>query len=395
MSIAETSGELDVGYVEEASWGVLPGSPQFISLRNTGVNFGPDFSAKSSEAEVVKDGQVSDVTVQQKSSKGSVPFLLSFGEYDTHFEHLMRSAFTTIQTITGVDLSLSGSQLLSTANAFTSANNAVGQHIIIAGSATQANDGVYEITAFAVGALDLKKLDGTTAAFTADSSNASLKYASSKMLRNGTTKKSMAFELGNTGIAQFLLYKGNRVADFSLALADDSEISGTFNFQGKKLETPTQVTNSTGPLTASQTGKIMNANSHIANILEGGADVTSFWRNISLSINNNLSEATAVKNEGSVEVFYGNFKVSGSVEIYFEDVALLTKLLNKTATSLRVSLKDDDGNYFIFTVLNCKFTGFDQGALAANQPIAATLTFDGAKDTTTGKTFQVDMLAKL
>lgn len=389
MAFSDVSNS-QLAYVEESTWGTTPSSPELQAVRKKTENIKSNVSVIQSD-EVRSDRMIPDQAQVGGGVSNGFTFELSFAEYDTFFEHALMGDYSTAQTITGTDLSLSGANLLSTASAFTASKNSVGQWIKISGSATSSNDGIYKISSYAAGQLGLTDISGSTASFTSDSSNSSLVYASSQMVRNGTTKKSMTIEKGFTDINEFFQYTGMRTSDLSIEMTEQSILQGSVNFVGKGTSNSSATIDNSSGITASTANPIMNSSGNITKILESGTTFSGSFKSFSININNNLESQTSVGSSDLAGVGTGRCEITGDMSLYFESDALHAKFLANTGTSFAFIVLDSSSNYYVFTIPNAKFTDGDVPSDSGS--VISNFSYQGFRDTTTDCQIQIDKIA--
>jgi hypothetical protein len=389
MAFSDVSNST-LAYIEESTWGTTPSTPELTQIRKKSENIKSNVSVVVSD-EVRSDRQVPDQSQVGGGVSNGFTFELSFAEYDPFIEHGLMSAYSTVETITGTDLALSGASLTSTASAFTASKNKVGQWIKVSGSATSSNNGIYKISSYAAGSLGLTDSAGGTASFTSDSSNASLSYSSSAMLRNGTTKKSMTIEKGFSDITKYFQFTGMRTSDITLELTEQAILQGSVNFVGKGTAIASSSIDNSGGYTASTSNPIMNASGNITSVHESGASFSGSFKSFTIGINNNLENQTAVGSADLAGVGVGRCEVTGDMSLYLEDTSLFTKFTGNTGTSFAFIVKDSSNNYYIFTIPNAKFT--DNDIPTDTGSVIQSFSYQGFRDTTTDCQIQIDKIS--
>lgn len=395
MPFADTA-QLAVGYIEEVTWGTTPATPELTALRITGESLKKDLDSIVS-GEIRSDRQIEDAIVVGGQIAGDFKFELSYGEYDVVFSHLFMNAWVSGQTDTGTNLALSGATITDSGSGFVAGTCNVGQWIKISGSATGSNDGLYRITSFATGTLNLVDDQGVTAAFTADSANASLKFSSSDRLINGTTKKSFTLEKGSSDINQFHAYTGMRTQGMSLDFSARAAITGAFSFLGKGLTTASSTIDNAGGYTASQTNSILNGADHLYRVWLDAVEFTGAFKTLNITVDNGMRPQEKIGASDLAGVGVGRFNVSGKLEAYYEDLTLFDKFQNNTYVELAVLFDDDTtstiGNVYALTILRAKFLTGDLPGPQADADIMQTLEFQATRDSTPDATMILERFA--
>lgn len=171
---------------------------------------------------------------------------------------------------------------------------------------------------------------------------------SSSTIINGSGTPSFTLEWHQTDIGQYLNYKGMRPNTMSLDFSVGSIITGSFGFMGQSHDITQASTLPGGPgFTASQDGEVMNAVTDMGMIAVGGTNLlaggTSFVHSLSMEINNNLRGQKALGVFGNAGVGYGEFAVSGTMEVYFQDADLYRQALEGENTTLAFGVADYTG----------------------------------------------------
>lgn len=213
-------------------------------------------------------------------------------------------------------------------------------------------------------------------------STAGFKLSSSTVV-NGQGKSSFTLEWDQTDIGQFLHYKGMRPNTMSLEFSVGSIITGSFGFmgQGHNITQASVLPKDGGNWIASKDGEVMNSVTDVGIIAVGGVNLlaggTSFIRNISLEVSNNLRGQKALGVFGNAGVGYGEFAVSGSMEVYFQDEALYKQALEGANTTLAFGVADFTGAGYLIELDKIRFNnasmnpGGKDGDMMVSLPIEA------------------------
>jgi hypothetical protein len=251
------------------------------------------------------------------------------------------------------DITATATGLASSSLDFTTLGLTAGQWILIGGDAagthfaTAACNGwarMESITAHAI-TCDIVPAGMTTDAGTGKT----IQIFFGDFMINGTTQQSFTFERQQQDLPSpvYEYFPGCQVDKFTLPFKASSVLTGTISMvgQGSPTQNPPTTTRFAGATDLSApTYSILNASSHIGELYENGAAVTSFITEIDLDIANNLSAQFAVGNIGAIGVLNGEFNVSGSLVAYFSNLTLLLQCINDTDTSMMFRVGRTDGN---------------------------------------------------
>ncbi len=261
----------------------------------------------------------------------------------------------------------------------------VGQWVMTYGFADPANAGPHLITALT--ALKMTVAGSNLVNEAAGPNRAII----GKMARNGTKKRSYSMEEEFPGIPAFIAYSGMRVATWVLTVTAKALITGSFSFMGKK-GTPGGATAVVSGNVAANTNTPVNGATNVGNIMEAGVALATGLRQIVLNVANNLRNIDQIGSLTPVEINAGFCDVTGSVEAYFETLALYNKFYNHTSTSLHWRVTDVDGNMMMITLPKVQFSEGDPTVGGVNQDVVIPLPFVAIYDPTTDCSIQVDIL---
>ena len=296
------------------------------------------------------------------------------------------------------DINATASGLSSTTTDFTTLPGLdVGKWLKIGGSAagtkfvTPALNDWVRIAAVAANALTFDNLPQGWTTETGTGLTVKCWYGDS--IRNGTTRTSLSVERGFLGQAAptYILQKGMIAGQLDLNFQSEQVITAVATMtglSGSQSTTAQDAAPDAGPNSAS-----MAANVSVGRIAESGSVVASpnWIRSLTLSLNNNLRPKTAVGAIGNVDIGVGSVAITGRMESYFGDNALLTKLLAGTVGNINLRCAIN-GQAIVVTVPRVTFTGGAPSAGAKNQDVMLPLEFMASADSATSCMIQMDRL---
>lgn len=176
------------------------------------------------------------------------------------------------------------------------------------------------------------------------------------------------------------LYTGQFVNSFSLNLTMGQIVTCSFGVMGN---TPTvETTNSLGTIAAANTNAIINPIADVRALQEGASPVTlPGVQSITLNVQNDIAEVMALGAASPLDMAPTKIRVSGTVAVFKQNSALLSKLLAGTASKLVYKLGGASSKNYELRLANLKFTSYDGGASGSN-PIVERFNFDGLYDVT-------------
>ena len=294
------------------------------------------------------------------------------------------------------DITATSTGLGSTSLDFTTLGLAVGQWIKIGGSAAGdkfatavLNDWV-RITAIAATALTV---DNRPSGWTTDAGTSkTIKVWVGDYIRNGTTQTSFSIEKGSLDqtVPTYIVSTGMVVDSYDLSLSSKNKITGTVAFMGMGGSQGTTALDASPD--AVSTGQVMAANANVGRLADAGSQLTSpnWAKELKFSIKNNNRQLEAVDSASPVGINSGECSVTGTIDTYFGDNALLTKFYAGTSSSLssRVS-KNSQALIWTFPHITYKGGGNPQ-ASGKNVDLMLSLDWSATIDTTTNCQVQLD-----
>lgn len=158
-------------------------------------------------------------------------------------------------------------------------------------------------------------------------------------------------------------FPGCLVDNFSLDVKPNAVITGSFQIQGK---TPTHATTAlTGATYADPAYNPVFRAPRVVDIDIGGvAAISRCFDSFQITLNNNNRAVECIGTLGTKEVVLGQVSVTSTFSVLFNSSDLLDILLTQVATSLGITMEDDQGTpaSYAFLLEKVKFT--------ANQVVA-------------------------
>lgn len=209
----------------ETVFGQVPAEPTIVEVRAL-----QEYSLSVEPGTIENAEQHSD-RMERKSRPGnkkgefSIPFRLSYGDFDEMFEEVMGGTWTPLATITAdITVAAAGKTFTRPAGSFLTDGFEVGQQIITSGFAQAGNNG-----SFIVSDVDALVITCATAAGLVDEAGAgdTIKTAID-VLKVGNTPRSRWFEDRNPDANLYELYNGGVMSMFDLDIAPEKIVTGTF-----------------------------------------------------------------------------------------------------------------------------------------------------------------------
>ena len=207
---------------------------------------------------------------------------------------------------------------------------------------------------------------------------------STNVLNTGTTVKSFTIEDGALDITQYRAFTGCMVNTMQMSIAPNQMTTATFGIIGKNM------TQSTSPLDASLTAASNNEpfDSFSGTITEGGSAI-AYVNSIDFTLNNNLNPTFALGDVATPQMEFGMSSLEGTMTVFYQDAALITKFLNETESSLQIVLDDRvAGLNYTLLMPRIKING---AAVPVGSPTSRLMTvpFVALRDSSTGTQLRI------
>lgn len=203
--------------------------------------------------------------------------------------------------------------------------------------------------------------------------------AGTDQLKVGTTRRSFTLEriFGNLATPEYHRYTGLEVNSFSLNVAPDAIVSGSFACIAQAMSIGTAIISGATYPAATATEPF---DSFSGVISEGGSPI-GVVTSLDLTLENGLNPLFVVGSKNTIDPIIGKSRVTGTLNAYFESKALLEKFIDETASSLTFTLVDQAGNEYEFVIPNIKYTG-GQVDVSGEGEVSIPLAFQALYDVT-------------
>lgn len=374
--MSATANRVLLSYVEESTFGTTPNSA-LTEIRMTGESLKGDTTSQDS-AEIRDDRMISDRLRTMISASGDISFELSYGSFDDFMEAALRSAgWTTAETVISASTNLTFAANTITLGTGSWTNTpAAGDWIRIAGATdNSANNGYVKVTNATSTVITVAQTFTETG-----SESGSVTLSNGAQIKNGVAETSFSIEKKYQDLTNiFESYVGMEIETFSLSVTAEGLITGSFGFMGKQAASAT-ATIGNGSYTDANTNPILNATDDVQGIQTGYADLASTA--FSFSLTNNLRGRTQIGALGYQSVGDGRIELTGTLQKYLANNALLDKYLNFTEDSISVVLEDSSGNAYIVEIPAVKYTSGQRVAGGNDQDIIADMAWSALRDGT-------------
>jgi hypothetical protein len=384
MPALAVSSRVQLAYIQESAYGVVPGAGNYKQLRMTGESLNFDLS-KEVTKEVRADRQNGGATTVDANAAGGINVHFQYAEYEALMQGALQNTFAVYGT-NGVGTTFSGTFTTTTLTAGAAPTGSSdfttglqrGQWIKVTAPAAANNGKVVRVSTTVAPTTTVITVDANTP-FTAEGPIANCTVGAAR-LSNGTAQPSFSLEKQFLDIVQFLTYRGMTVNKMSFNFSAASLTDGSFEFMGKDVQTGA-VTKLPGTATASYTFDIQNSVKGVGQFWENGIPLAStFVKSISLNVNNNLRGQKAIANLGNIGIGAGDLAVDGQMEVYFADVTIFNRFLTDTYTSLIIGSQDTAGNGYVISLPRVMLMNAKIVAQGENQDVMVQFDYSAFSD---------------
>lgn len=386
------SNRVSLAYIVETTYGETPAGT-LQDLRYTSESLTSDTPTTISQ-EVRNDRQIPDVIRTGLSASGDIGYELSFGTFDDFIQAAMQSFSadagtwgTAVATETAqTDISVSDNDTFNSVGGWDNVP-AVGDWIEVRGFSTNANNNGY----FKVASVDANNINVEGTPLTAETAGDTVTVKQWPVIENGTTFKSHSIEKDfsdDTGSNfAYTILTGLGVDQWTLNIAADQIITGTFSFVGKDEDRGTSSAG-TGN-TAATTTSVFNGIDNVKQVKLGATafDIVS----ATMTLQNNLRARLQVGSLGAISIGSGVCSISGTLQAYFENAneAEIDKYHDFTLTDLSFVIEDGSNQGYIFDFPAIKLTAGRIVSGGQNQDIMMDFQWQARLDPTDGVTLRI------
>lgn len=289
----------------------------------------------------------------------------------------------TTGALATISFDAASQEIRDSGSGFVDAGFKVGDWLKVSGAANSENNGVFQVSTLAAGAM---KLVAGETSLVDESAGASITARTSKFVVNASRQQSFTVEKRFTDLAdtdKFTQYPGVVFNTGSLSVTPAGIVGLEFGVVAKDEQDGGGATYGAGDSSPTTT-KVINATGHVVAVFE--AESTFKVTGLTVEATNNAEALNEVAELGAVEVASGKFQVSGTFSVYHRNKATLEKFRGVTETSLAIRFKDAAGNHIILDLARAILTAGSGNAGGANTRVTSEFSFRIPKDATTGRT---------
>lgn len=201
--------------------------------------------------------------------------------------------------------------------------------------------------------------------------------AGTDQLKTGSTRRTFTFERNFADIAKRIRYTGVEVNELTVNIAPNAVVTGSVSFIGLDQDTDNDmVTGATYTAPSSQ----CPFDSFSGTIEEGGSAI-GIVTSAEFTIANGIEALFSVGSSSAIGKSIGKTRITGTITVYFEDMVMLNKFVNETASSLLLTLVAEDTSELSLSFPNIKYTGGSPD-VSGDGPITLSMPFQVLYDST-------------
>ena len=263
----------------------------------------------------------------------------------------------------------------------------VGQWIYITGAANAASNGFHKVAAVSTTDTITVETD-----LLATEVGVDLTIVMFAQVVNGDTVSSFALQREYTDLSnESVMFKGLTWGGYSIDASGTDTVKISYDLIGlteTSESTPETVGGALDPT------PVFTTTEGVKFVRLDAADVTVL--SFQFQVANNFRQKKVLGTLGSTDFNFGDFEVTGSMQMYFADSTEYDKFLDQDEVSLAICFSDDQGDYggdgFLFDFPKVKFTDGQRMAGGRNQDIIADFSWQALYDADEDLTLRIALI---
>lgn len=388
MAAIASGSKEKVTFIEEASFGILPGSPIFREVNVTANNMNPTKETASS-AHIRSDTNIVGLFEASAGAGGDLPNELHYG-FANHqwLEAAWRSEFEA-------DVGISGATTISfdaSDNSINDTGSGLGatqpnQFIRLAGASLNA-DGLMKVVSVTAAKV---VIDAVTRVLVTEAAGPAITI-DGRFMANSTTNRSYAFQREYTDLTAPLAFDlsiGQRLGAQGFSITPGSAITVSNTFVGKDSTPATSTASTGGTPIAAPTTKSMNAVGNVFDLRIGGILTTDALTNVNFDLDLSVEPNQAIGSSTPIEVSTHSLNLSGNITMFFQNQDQATIFKNLIDTSLSLGIQDNLSNIYYIDLPHINFTSHAIENTGVNTTESVSMDFTATLDTVSDATILI------
>ena len=374
MSV-ETGNQTQAAFIQEAAFGVTPANPTGQILRFTGFSLAAERS-QLNNPELRTDRQKAPGRGGVTVGKGDLSGVLSFGTYDAFLAAALGNYGWTSNVVKikapvssgaqSIAIAATGKTFTRAAGSFIADGFQVGDVIQTSGFTTGANNGTFVVSAVAALVLTCSTATGLV-----DEASAAGRVISTSV------RPSFTMERGHKINGMYFPFKGTVVSGFEISGKADANVECKFNLMSAICAQEASSTLFT-TLTAANTNEVLTTWNGA--VKKGGTAIGTVvgW---SVKGDPGIAEAKVCGSRDLYDLTPGTVAVTGSIEVYFDSMALYTDFRAEAAVTFSIVIGNGTTQTYTLDIANARITKF--GAPSTSDGlVSVTVEYEGYTDAT-------------
>lgn len=202
------------------------------------------------------------------------------------------------------------------------------------------------------------------------------------VLKNGRDRHAFSFEkkFENGATDVFRRYLGCMINTTTLTFAAKQIVKGNMTMMGRSYAADNAII-SGATYAAANTKKVMNCSSDFASLSLSGISPALQLKTVRLNLNNNLRAQDKIGTDALAGVGLGQHVVTGSIEAYLENKAILDTLDAHTSGALSMTVGSVTGEKYTISIPKLYLTSGDAATPGNNQDVMVNMDFQAVIDT--------------
>ena len=376
-----------LAWVSETTFG-LPSSATLVSLRHTSCALALAKETFQS-AELRSDRQITDFRHGNQKPAGNIGIEISYGEFDTFLEAALGGTWQIAYAKTGVTWSAGKPSLTNCFFASTATHTFATGDVVSVSGFTGTTATILNKT-FVIATHALAKtftIVGTSLATHLAGDTVTIRRDPS--LKAGTTQRSFSIERTFGDIAKYQQFKGCVVNTLNFSVKPNAIVTGEFGMLAKGALSTSTSWDATP--TASQTNAPFD--SFTGTIKEGGTAV-AYVTAVDLKLDNGGTPTYVIGDDETPCIPLGRSNITGSLDVYFQDLIMLKKFEAETVSSIEFFLGSglEGGKSYRVYLPNVKYGSGDNPA-SDEKPIMLKMNYQALYGVTAMTNIQITRIA--
>lgn len=207
------------------------------------------------------------------------------------------------------------------------------------------------------------------------------------VVKTGTTARSFTVEKQFLDVTQFLAFTGQRIDTWRMELRQGQIAAGSFGFLGKASNAMAATTARAGT-TAAPTDAVMAPVDSIQVLTENAVTIAG-CSGLTFNLSNSLRPLPVLNSIDPLDINAGRQRLTGTLDIYFQDATMFSKFRSLTETALVVKIGGAAAKNYNLNIPRVKFTKASIVAGGGDQDLMVQFEWTALRHTGTSSLMEV------